>query len=77
MMHQDLFSGWAIMLGLLLIIVGATLIAIPFLARYFTDLEKVHPLLLIGFRVDGIFVGTSPILILILLLVFLLLRFRL
>ncbi|MEM0440711.1 MAG: hypothetical protein QXY84_05070 [Candidatus Caldarchaeum sp.] len=76
-MHQDLFSGWAIMLGLLLIIVGATLIAIPFLARYFTDLEKVHPLLLIGFRVDGIFVGTSPILILILLLVFLLLRFRL
>lgn len=77
MMQQDFLSGWTFMLGLLLIVVGATLIAIPFLARYFTDLEKIHPLLLIGFRVDGVFIGTSPLLLLILLAVFLLLRFRL
>lgn len=63
------------MLGLLLIVVGAVLIAIPFLARYLTDIERIHPLLLVGFRVDGIFIGTSPLLILILVLVFLAMRY--
>ncbi|MCX8200787.1 MAG: hypothetical protein N3H84_01610 [Candidatus Caldarchaeum sp.] len=74
-MQNELFQGWTIMLGLLLIIVGAVLIAIPFLARYLTDIERIHPLLLVGFRVDGIFIGTSPLLILILVLVFLAMRY--
>ncbi|MCS6784820.1 MAG: hypothetical protein NZ581_06465 [Candidatus Caldarchaeum sp.] len=74
-MQNELFQGWTIMLGLLLIVVGAVLIAIPFLARYLTDIERIHPLLLVGFRVDGIFIGTSPLLILILVLVFLAMRY--
>ncbi|MDW8063884.1 MAG: hypothetical protein RMI43_06915 [Candidatus Caldarchaeum sp.] len=74
-MQNELFQGWSIMLGLLLIVVGAVLIAIPFLARYLTDIERIHPLLLVGFRVDGIFIGTSPLLILILVLVFLAMRY--
>lgn len=73
-MQQDLLTGWTTFLGLLLIIVGAALIALPFLTRYLGDVEKIHPLLLIGVKLDGVYIGTSPILIIALVILFLLLR---
>ena len=64
-------------LGILLIILGLILILIPIplLARIGMRLENVHPLLLWGRRFDGIYIGTSPILIIIMIAVYLLLLF--
>ena len=73
-MEQQYFTSWTTFLGLLLILLGLAVIAIPFLARYFTDIEKIHPLILIGYRTDGLFIGTSPILIIALLLIYLFIR---
>lgn len=73
-MEQQYLTSWTTFLGILLILLGLAVIAIPFLARYFTDIEKIHPLLLIGYRADGLFIGTSPILIIALLLIYLVMR---
>ena len=62
-------------LGILLIILGLILILIPLLARIGLRLENVHPLLLWGKRFDGVYIGTSPILIIIMIAVYLLLLF--
>ncbi|MCS7138333.1 MAG: hypothetical protein RMK31_02020 [Candidatus Caldarchaeum sp.] len=74
-MQQDMLSSWTTMLGLTLILLGFALLVVPLVARYFADVEKVHPLLLIGWRLDGLYVGTSPILIIALLAVYLILRY--
>ncbi|MCS7129687.1 MAG: hypothetical protein RMH74_05330 [Candidatus Caldarchaeum sp.] len=74
-MQQDMLSSWTTILGLTLILLGFALLVVPLVARYFADVEKVHPLLLIGWRLDGLYVGTSPILIIALLAVYLLLRY--
>ncbi|MEM1944622.1 MAG: hypothetical protein QW756_02500 [Nitrososphaerota archaeon] len=63
-----------LLLGVILIIAGALLILIPLLSRVVEGLERIHPLILIGMRLDGIFVGTSPIVIIALLIVYLLFR---
>ena len=62
-------------LGLIFIIVGLLLMLAPLLLRVFEGLDRIHPLILVGFRLDGVFIGTSPIVILALIIIYLLLRF--
>jgi hypothetical protein len=71
---ENIFSI-VFILGLLMVLMGVILMAAPFIGRIVGGLDRVHPLLLWGVRLDGIYVGTSPILILILILVFLFLRY--
>ncbi|GBC69614.1 hypothetical protein HRbin01_01316 [archaeon HR01] len=68
-------SSLAFILGLLLVLLGLILMAAPLLSKIVGSLERVHPLLLWGVRIDGVFVGTSPLLIIVLILIFLLLRY--
>ncbi len=63
------------LLGLMLIIAGILLVIAPLLLRFFEGLDRIHPLILVGFRIDGLYIGTSPIIIIGLLVVYLLLRF--
>jgi len=63
------------LLGLMLIIAGILLVIAPLLLRFFEGLDRIHPLILVGFRIDGLYIGTSPIIIISLLVVYLLLRF--
>jgi len=74
-MQQDVITGWSTLLGLTLILLGFAILVLPLVARHLTDVEKIHPLLLIGWRFDGFYVGTSPLLIIALLAVYLLLRY--
>ncbi|MEM2095358.1 MAG: hypothetical protein QXX19_03120 [Candidatus Caldarchaeum sp.] len=74
-MQQDVFTGWSTLLGLTLILLGFALLVLPFVARYLADVDKINPLLLIGWRFDGLYIGTSPLLIIALLAVYLLLRY--
>ncbi len=57
-------------LGIVLIIVGIVLIILPLIARAGIRLEEIHPLILLGRRFDGIYIGTSPILIIILVVIY-------
>ena len=57
-------------IGLFFILLGALFLLVPLLARLVGSLENVHPLLLWGKRIDGIYIGTSPLLIIILVLVY-------
>ncbi len=70
--NQSIFAPFTF-LGILLIILGIILVALPILSRMFERLDKIHPLLIWGTRVDGFFIGTSPILIIALLLIYLIL----
>ncbi|MDJ0270067.1 MAG: hypothetical protein NXY59_05930 [Aigarchaeota archaeon] len=70
--NQSIFAPFTF-LGILLIILGIILVALPILSRLFDRLDKIHPLLVWGTRVDGFFIGTSPILIIALLLIYLIL----
>ncbi|RLG02589.1 MAG: hypothetical protein DRN61_06210 [Thaumarchaeota archaeon] len=63
------------LLGILLIIIGVILLLMPLLAKLGLKLEEVHPLLLWGRRFDGVYIGTSPLLIIILTAIYLLLVF--
>lgn len=65
MVEREILSPLAI-LGILLIIIGAILLIIPLIARMGIRLDEIHPLILFGRRFDGIYIGTSPILIIIL-----------
>ncbi len=51
--------------GILLIIIGALLLIMPLIARIGVKLEEIHPLILFGKRFDGVYIGTSPLLIII------------
>ncbi|MEM4021641.1 MAG: hypothetical protein QXI18_04650 [Nitrososphaerota archaeon] len=65
------------LLGIMLMIVGAILLILPLIARMGIRLEEVHPLILLGKRFNGVYIGTSPLLIIImaaLYIAFLLLR---
>lgn len=64
-----------IFLGIILIIIGVVLLILPIIARIGVKLEEVHPLILLGRRFDGIYIGTSPILIIILAALYLVLLF--
>ena len=57
-------------LGIVLVIVGIVLIILPLIARTGIRLEEIHPLILLGRRFDGIYIGTSPILIIILVVIY-------
>jgi len=57
-------------LGIVLVIVGIVLIILPLIARAGIRLEEIHPLILLGRRFDGIYIGTSPILIIILVVIY-------
>ncbi|MEM2237697.1 MAG: hypothetical protein QXR26_06025 [Candidatus Caldarchaeum sp.] len=74
-MGQNAFFSWTTLLGIVFILIGLAFIVIPLVARYFKDVERIHPLLLVGVRLDGLYVGTSPILIIALLAIYLLLRY--
>ncbi len=74
MQTNNLFS-MTTMLGFILILIGLALIVIPLLSKYFMDVEKIHPLLLVGVRVDNLYIGTSPILIIAILAIYLFLRY--
>jgi len=59
-----------IFLGIVLVIVGIVLMILPLIVRAGIRLEEVHPLILLGRRFDGIYIGTSPILIIILVAIY-------
>jgi hypothetical protein len=62
MLEREVLS----LLGIMLVIVGLVLLILPIIARAGIRLEDIHPLILLGRRFDGIYIGTSPILIIIL-----------
>ena len=64
-----------VFLGVTLILLGIILILLPTLSKLGLRLEEVHPLLLLGKRFDGVYIGTSPLLIIILIALYLLILF--
>jgi len=58
-------------LGIFFIILGAVLLLIPFFLKLGLKLEEIHPIILIGKRFDGVYVGTSPIVIIVLVALYL------
>lgn len=52
-------------LGLVLIILGVILVALPFISRFIPNIERVPWILLWIYRKDGFVFITSPILIII------------
>jgi len=52
-------------LGAIMILLGVLFVAIPYLIRYAPEIEKLPPILLYIYRKDGFYFATSPILILI------------
>lgn len=60
-------------MGLFLILVGLFLVFIPFIVKLGVKLENIHPLLLVWRKIDGFYIGTSPLLLIILVAIYLLL----
>ena len=58
-------------LGIILIITGIILVLLPAILRLGLRVEKLHPLLFMGKKIDGIYIGTSPIIIIILIAIYL------
>jgi len=58
-------------LGIILIIVGMILALLPTILKLGLRVEKLHPLLFMGKKIDGIYIGTSPIIIIILIAIYL------
>jgi hypothetical protein len=52
-------------LGVLLIVVGAVLVALPLIAKYIPNVDDVPWLILWVYRSDGFVFATSPILIIV------------
>lgn len=52
-------------LGAIMILLGVLLVAIPHLVRYAPEIEKLPPILLYVYRRDGFYFATSPILIIV------------
>ena len=52
-------------LGLLLIVCGLVLVALPFVIRFIPNIERVPWIILWVYRRDGFFFATSPLLIII------------
>ncbi|RLG05912.1 MAG: hypothetical protein DRN59_03875 [Thaumarchaeota archaeon] len=74
-MLDKIQSNPLIFLGAILIILGIILILLPTLSKLGLRLEEIHPLLLLGKRFDGVYIGTSPLLIIILIALYLLILF--
>ena len=58
-------------MGIILIIVGMILVLLPTILKLGLRVEKLHPLLFMGKKIDGIYIGTSPIIIIILIAIYL------
>ena len=58
-------------MGIILIIVGMILALLPTILKLGLRVEKLHPLLFMGKKIDGIYIGTSPIIIIILIAIYL------
>ena len=58
-------------LGIILIITGIILVLLPAILKLGLRVEKLHPLLFMGKKIDGIYIGTSPIIIIILIAIYL------
>ncbi|HIQ29810.1 MAG TPA: hypothetical protein EYH45_04515 [Candidatus Caldiarchaeum subterraneum] len=73
-MPDDILSTPFTLLGIILVIVGVLLIATPYIVKLIAgEGREPHPLLFIGFKMDGMTVGTSPILIIALVVIYLVL----
>jgi len=72
-MLEKQFLNSLTFLGILLIILGIILLLIPLIAKLGLKVEEVHPLLLWGRRFDGVYIGTSPLLIIVLIVIYLVL----
>jgi hypothetical protein len=62
-----------LLVGIGLVIAGAVLILGSLILRHLPELREVHPLLFVSVRVGDLTIGTSPLLILVLLALYLLL----
>lgn len=62
-MAEDLGHRPFNLIGLIMIILGSFLILIPYLAKYFKNIDKVHPMLVYVYRHNNFIFITSPILI--------------
>ena len=62
-----------LLVGIGLVIAGAVLILGSLMLRHLPVLREVHPLLFVSVRVGDLTIGTSPLLILVLLALYLLL----
>ena len=58
-------------MGVILIIIGIILVLLPTILKLGLRVEKLHPLLFVGGKIDGIYIGTSPIIIIILAVIYL------
>ena len=70
-MEERLIFSTLAFLGIILIITGIILVLLPAILRLGLRVEKLHPLLFMGKRMDGIYIGTSPIIIIILVAIYL------
>ena len=70
-MEERLILSTLAFLGIILIITGIILVLLPAILRLGLRVEKLHPLLFMGKRMDGIYIGTSPIIIIILIAIYL------
>ena len=62
-----------LLVGIGLVIAGAVLILGSLMLRHLPEFREVHPLLFVSVRVGDLTIGTSPLLILVLLALYLLL----
>jgi len=70
-MEERLILSTLAFLGIILIITGIILVLLPAILKLGLRVEKLHPLLFIGKKMDGIYIGTSPIVIIILIAIYL------
>jgi hypothetical protein len=61
------------LIGIGLVLVGIILILGSLMLRHLSEVREVHPLLFVSVRVGDLTIGTSPLLILVLLALYLLL----
>ena len=71
MEEERLILSTLAFLGIILIITGIILVLLPAILRLGLRVEKLHPLLFMGKKMDGIYIGTSPIIIIILIAIYL------
>lgn len=64
-MAVDEWYGSFAWLGVIVILLGVLLLAVPYLIRYAPEIEKLPPILLYVYRRDGFYFATSPILIIV------------
>jgi len=70
-MEERLILSTLAFLGIILIITGIILVLLPAILKLGLRVEKLHPLLFMGKKMDGIYIGTSPIIIIILIAIYL------